>query len=471
MSDFVLVGSPIEEPPIEDKTARPSMQPGETNPNSPSYLAFLDTHPFVRASVIDKIYGCIVGSALGDTIGLYTEFLPKNACETIYKSRKFSLVEPVTEIHADTHRLRFTTCSWTDDTDQALLILLSYLHHPSKPLTHLPQDFAARLQIWLSHGLLALSRPPAGIGRLVGSVVTSPSYLASPVAAATAAWERSGRNAAPNGSLMRTHPLGVIGVGLSEEETWDVAAAVSRTTHADPRCSVACLIVVGLIRGLLRGEVTREAHIDALVERAYAHFLSNPSLAEAATPEPPIHFSKHELTSHTSAPSLDALSLDSPREMGYVYKALGAGILSLRMCMRARIPSRLPPHTLFEDTMTDLIMHGGDADTNAAVAGALVGAYLGHTSLPPHWREGLVDGPWLEGKVARLCARVGVLEGRADIEEEHDEQADGGKGLLSAAELEARDRAMVMSIMERKKAREEQERKGKGKGFAAWFGN
>jgi ADP-ribosylglycohydrolase len=33
--------------------------------------------------------------------------------------------------------------------------------------------------------------------------------------------------------------------------------------------------------------------------------------------------------------------------------------------------------TLFEELIVNLIMEGGDADTNAAVAGAVLGAYLG----------------------------------------------------------------------------------------------
>ncbi|OAX77046.1 hypothetical protein ACJ72_08659 [Emergomyces africanus] len=38
-----------------------------------SGLDFLSLHPFIRAAVQDKINGTIVGSALGDCIGLYTE--------------------------------------------------------------------------------------------------------------------------------------------------------------------------------------------------------------------------------------------------------------------------------------------------------------------------------------------------------------------------------------------------------------
>jgi hypothetical protein len=67
-------------------------------------FAHLDAHPFVRETVIDKIYGCIIGSALGDTIGLYTEFLSKAQSKQIYRNRKFQLIEPATELYFDSHR-------------------------------------------------------------------------------------------------------------------------------------------------------------------------------------------------------------------------------------------------------------------------------------------------------------------------------------------------------------------------------
>jgi ADP-ribosylglycohydrolase len=57
--------------------------------------------------------------------------------------------------------------SWTDDTDHALLIVLSYLHHDGKLL---PDDLAARLRTWAEQGLRCLDRLPLGLGRTVGRV-------------------------------------------------------------------------------------------------------------------------------------------------------------------------------------------------------------------------------------------------------------------------------------------------------------
>lgn len=93
MSDFVhvsrMVGEEEDVMPCTDK---------------PNALAFLDQHVFIRQGVMDKIYGCIIGSALGDTIGLYTEFLSKEQSAHVYPERKFQLAKPATELSIDGHR-------------------------------------------------------------------------------------------------------------------------------------------------------------------------------------------------------------------------------------------------------------------------------------------------------------------------------------------------------------------------------
>lgn len=44
-----------------------------------------------------------------------------------------------------------------------------------------------------------------------------------------------------------------------------------------------------------------------------------------------------------------------------------------------------------EGGIIDTVMQGGDTDTNAAIAGALLGALHGEDSLPGHWREAILN--------------------------------------------------------------------------------
>lgn len=375
--------------------------------------------------------------------------------------------------------VRFEKCAWTDDTDQALLIILSFLYNHASPsnLSDLPQDFAARLRIWIEQGCRALDRPPCGIGALVGGVVSGADYLKDPADAAIKRWVKSARHAAPNGSLMRTHPIGVLGITLSEEEAWRLAAGVGMTTHADPRCTVACCISVGLIRGMLRGEISTEQDVDAAIERAYSFVhsqadLMNPGAYTDITEwEIKRHLDRKEFDRHVYAQTFDELKLDNQREMGYVYKCLGAAVLTLRLCVRAAQSTPIPSKSLFEELMTDLIMEGGDSDTNGAAAGALLGAFLGYANLPSHWALGLAHREWLMSKILRLTKSIGLLDG--EVPKEADEAPDGGKGLMNRDQLEQRDRAMLKLILERKKEHEDKERleRERKKGLMGWFTN
>jgi ADP-ribosyl-[dinitrogen reductase] hydrolase len=52
-----------------------------------------------------------------------------------------------------------------------------------------------------------------------------------------------------------------------------------------------------------------------------------------------------------------------------------------------------------EESLIHLAQAGGDTDTNAAVAGALLGARYGETALPPRWMDQLVGAQGI-GKLA-----------------------------------------------------------------------
>ncbi|KAL2115135.1 hypothetical protein VTJ04DRAFT_10798 [Mycothermus thermophilus] len=248
------------------------------------------TH-LLQLTLQDRVTGALIGSALGDTIGLYTEFLSSSVAAKAYPSRRFTLTGPTgpTPFHLDFHRAPKDPGHWTDDTDHALLILLAFLHgadtrKPTPPKLPSQHDLATRLRIWARQGFPPLQTMPLGLGRLVGSVLSSSNFISDPEGRAREAWERTGRHAAPNGSLMRTHVLGLIcafggdgpedggeGDGLSkaEREMFSAAASLSRVTHVDPRCVLSCVIGTTLVRGVVRGEKGRLKRTAMSMRRSY----------------------------------------------------------------------------------------------------------------------------------------------------------------------------------------------------------
>ncbi|KOS22338.1 Uncharacterized protein ESCO_002022 [Escovopsis weberi] len=408
-----------------------------------------------RESMHDLIVGCLFGSALGDAIGLYTEFLSGETSARAYPSRSFVLhpTASATPLRHDSHRDPHLPGDWTDDTDHAVLMLLSFLHSDGGDPD--PNDFAARLHTWVQMGLRALDTLPLGLGHTVGSIVRSKDYLEDPQGAARRFWVKGGHKAAPNGSLMRTHPVGLFCVGKTLDETFQMALDFSVVTHADPRCVISCVIGSALIRGLVRREVRTEADVDALISKALEWY------EPVGIEEPELDMG--ELRRHANPGGLAELELDDSLKMGYVFKTFGAGMHLLRRAMRElagksdALPARM---ALFETLMVDLVMQGGDADTNACFAGALLGAYLGWRALPPHWRDGLRHGSWLMGKAEGLSSLLGVGERQYSGSQDADTAPDGGRGYLTQKEVEKKFMLLQAEMASRNHERAKQ---GKGK--------
>jgi len=432
-------------------------------------LPAASTSALLRSALQDRVVGSLVGSALGDTIGLYTAFLSAAAALEAYPSRTFTLVPPLgpTPAKFDLHRGSKPPAHWTDDTDHALLLLLAFLQtasteSPEQPPLPTQTALAARLRVWVQQGFRPLETMPLGLGRLVGSVVATKGFEVEPERIAREHWEKTGKKAAPNGSLMRTHPLGLMCLWRGEEEAFALAAEISRVTHVDARCVVACVIATGLVRGIVRGEVADEEAVDELITRGGEWAVQQGEEVDV-----------EELGRHVQCQNLEELKLDESTAIGYVYKALGSGVLLLRLAMRKIAESRgslLVRSRLFEELVTDLIMCGGDADTNACFAAALLGAFLGYGALPDHWSHGLTHEEWFLGKAEALCQVLGVKDGRYVGQEDKDTHPDGGKPHIPQDEMEGR--WMVLQSEVAKKMDEYAKAnvtklKGKGSGWTA----
>jgi ADP-ribosylglycohydrolase len=179
---------------------------------------------------------------------------------------------------------------------------------------------------------------------------------------------------------MRTSVLGVWEY-RDAEKVRNNADVVCRMTHADPRCVGSCVAVCLGIRALLLGETDTDRLLDDLAAAVAAY---HPEMKWAFL--------------QAREPSLDGLDLDegmNPGEenrLGYTLKTLGAALWALR---HART---------FEAGVTAIIHEAGDADTNAAVAGALLGARFGLGGIPAAWVRELVHHPALEERIERLLA-------------------------------------------------------------------
>mmetsp|Transcript_57763 Transcript_57763/g.153996 ORF Transcript_57763/g.153996 Transcript_57763/m.153996 type:complete len:277 (-) Transcript_57763:480-1310(-) len=267
---------------------------------------------------------------------------------------------------------------WTDDTDQQVLLLQSLLATGGRAE---PQDFARRLLTWREKGFPQLGdESGAGLGQATKAVLNDPKFLESPHEVAVA--HTSHRPT--NGGVMRTAAAGL-------PSFWDDEAVVStsksmcQTTHADPRCVASCVAVSLCVARLLRGDDLvsgTECVVDAALQRSQ-------EVLRIAGVDPA------ELLSHARSRDLPALSLDEPRTIGYTYKCLGSGFWALRST------------TGFQDTLNKLIPCGGDADTNGAVAGALLGCRLGYSALPADWVAAMPYSSWLEAHAQKVLFMLG----------------------------------------------------------------
>ncbi|RHZ84322.1 hypothetical protein Glove_83g84 [Diversispora epigaea] len=203
--------------------------------------------------IYDRLKGCVYGAAIGDAIGLATEFMSKEKARKLYGIGPIAFgTEKGYEFYIDRHRERWNDGDWTDDTDQLLLIIDTLIANDG---IFNSCDFAMRLKKWVDQGFPELdNKPPCGIGLTVGSVLSHPQFLKTPHKSAWDIWIQFNRNMAANGALMRTSILGVP-FFWDEKQVIKQTLQATKVTHADPRCGLSSVILTMLISRLIKGNV------------------------------------------------------------------------------------------------------------------------------------------------------------------------------------------------------------------------
>jgi ADP-ribosylglycohydrolase len=279
---------------------------------------------------------------------------------------------------SDMHRARWELGDWTDDTDQMVVILqsITYLGGVVDAV-----DVAWRIQHWCRNGFPDLGDVAGmGIGATVHAVVSDPNFTRDPHEVSRRVWEKSNRYLAANGAVMRTSVLGIVDFQDLSKVTAN-AERICKITHWDPRCVASCLIVSLCIALMLEGNL---GDIEEVIEVA-----QKSTMCHLLTDDPGFDSAEFEAACAPVGSFAD-LNLDEPSSIGYTYKCLAAGLHGARS------------KASFEETIVQLAVQGGDADTNAAVAGALLGCKIGFKNLPQHWIRGLKNRAWLDRNIDNL---------------------------------------------------------------------
>jgi ADP-ribosyl-[dinitrogen reductase] hydrolase len=230
-------------------------------------------------------------------------------------------------------------------------------------------DVVARHLAWFR------TEPPE-VGSLTRRVLQRVSEGIDAEDAAEAIWRIRGPEvSAGNGSVMYCAPLGVAYASRASLLP-RIAPRLSALTHFDGRCRTATLALTLAVAGVVRGDAPILAARDAVA---------------AALPLE----GGEELEFLIDAAG-DTRPVDGP-DQGF---CLYAAALGLQVLIRGGT---------FQEELLRVVGLGGDTDTNAAVAGALLGAVAGASSLPRTWVGRLADGPDIEAEaeaLAELALRV-----------------------------------------------------------------
>jgi len=310
----------------------------------------------------DRIAGVLLGTAVGDALGLPREGLAAGRAARIFGGPPLR------------HRFALGRGMISDDTEHACMVAQAFLASDGEP-RRFARSLARRLRFWL----LGL---PAGVGMATAKGILR-SWIGFPP-------HRSGVRSQGNGPAMRCGLLGLLAKG---DHVRDLVEASTRITHRDPVAEEGAL-VIALACGYAAERVPEE--IDA------AELLG---MLRAAVSEPAMRDAIEECARAVES------GFDGERWRDRHGRGRGVSGWVLETVPAALLCWLRHPRD-FRAAVTEVILLGGDADTTGAIAGALAGASVGASGIPRDLLDGIAEWPRSLAWMRRLAARVAAGETR-----------------------------------------------------------
>lgn len=289
------------------------------------------------------ITGCILGTAVGDALGL--------PYEGVSRRRLRRLLGPAVQ-----HRFLLGRGMVSDDTEHTCLVAQSLIAAGDN-VDGFSIQLARRLRWWLL-------RIPAGIG-LATLRATIKLWLGSRPCT-------SGVFSAGNGPAMRASIFGAAFTDV--DEMLPFVRASSRITHTDPKAEFGA-IAIALAAHFARVEpaIAPDAFVERVnnaIDDSGCEFIKLLQQASASVQK-----------QHSTSDFTIELGLESGVS-GYTYHTVPVAIHAW-----------LTHRSDFRKAVSSIIECGGDADTTAAIVGGIIGAGTGESGIPNEWIATLIEWP------------------------------------------------------------------------------
>lgn len=304
-----------------------------------------------------KISGCILGTAIGDAVGLKREGLSRDKAIWLHGRNP-------------SPDLIFGKGFCSDDTEHTVLVGVAFLKSGGD-VESFKRIFAKLLRRWLL-------TCPAGIGLgTLRSILKS--FFVGP--------NRSGSTSAGNGPAMRAGLIGLL--ANSQQHLKELIRASTRITHADPRAEEGALVVAQAARFAAKNPE------------------SNPiEFLDHITPT----LQGEELRNHFVAMREALIARHEPHDFAASrgWEKGPTGYVNQTVPMAVYCWAYSP--TDFQAVVTNAVLLGGDTDSVGAIAGAIAGGGCRETSIPKEWKNQLAEWPrdyqWMLNLSDQLSATV-----------------------------------------------------------------
>lgn len=309
---------------------------------------------YAKEVVVDRAVGSLMALAMGDSIGSQTEGIPVDFGR--------SLIADFDEKYFT--RRNMVAGNVTDDASMAQCLADSLIICRGLD----SRDFMQRCALWWFYGynnFTGLSDAVPKLSHGMGS--TSKAALVDFISSAYTKAEASNSSRASNGCIMRLAPVALY-YYPDVKEAMEKAVQQARTTHVTPATDDAAKIMAYIIVKALGYEKTYAG------EKTFGKdFLNSLDFAEV----------RPLLLTEDAKSLVRAEGKWNWKSQPFAFPLAGTGIIALEgLAMALHVSSA-------EESVDKAVLRavniGGDADTVAAIAGQIIGALYGVSTLPSKW--------------------------------------------------------------------------------------